>query len=114
MKTNINHPRVLLALFAAAVVVAGFIALMGAKPAWAAEPNFEPATNYPIDPNLNFSLRELTAADLDGDGNAADLAVAGSASAETLGDVAVLSNNGDGTFAAARKVPAGMSPTSVT
>jgi Bacterial Ig-like domain/RTX calcium-binding nonapeptide repeat (4 copies)/FG-GAP-like repeat/WD40-like Beta Propeller Repeat len=114
MKTNTDHPRVLLALFAAAVVAAGLIALMGAKPAWTAEPTFEPATNYPIDPNLNFSLRELTAADLDGDGNAADLAVAGSASFETLGNVAVLSNNGDGTFAAARKDPAGIAPSSVT
>jgi hypothetical protein len=114
MKTNTDHPRVLLALFAAAVVAAGLIALMGAKPAWTAEPTFEPATNYPIDPNLNFNLRELAAADLDGDGNAADLAVAGSASAETLGNVAVLSNNGDGTFAAARKDPAGISPSSVT
>jgi hypothetical protein len=112
MNTNIYRPTALLALFAAAVLAAGLMAMVGAKSAWAAEPNFEPAKNYPIGPSLN----DLTAADFDGDGKAADLAVAtpGSTTADTLGNVAVLSNEGDGTFAAARNVPAGFSPLSVT
>ena len=109
-----HRPRVLLVLFAAAVLTAGLMALVGAKPAWA-ELDFTQAQNYPVGPYPTYPT-DLTAADFDGDGNAADLAVAipNSTTADTLGNVAVLSNEGDGTFAAARNVTAGISPLSVT
>src|SRR5215211_6202097 len=113
MNTTFYRPRAMLALFAAAVLTAGLMAMVGAKPAWA-ELNFTQAQNYPVGPSSTYPT-DLTAADFDGDGNAVDLAVAipNRTTADTLGNVAVFSNEGDGTFAAAQNVTAGISPLSV-
>jgi hypothetical protein len=59
MNTNIYRPTALLALFAAAVLAAGLLAMVGAKSAWAAEPNFEPAKNYPIGPRAVLEMVDL-------------------------------------------------------
>ena len=114
MNTDIYRSSAMLALFAATVLAAGLMAMVGAKPAWA-EPNFTEAQNYPVGHYPTYPT-DLTAADFDGDGTAADLAVAipNSTTPDTLGNVAVFSNEGDGSFAAARNVTAGISPSSVT
>jgi len=98
-------------LLAVAVLGAGLLALVGAKPAWAAEPSFAQAQNYPVGP-YSYSV---TAADFDGDGKDADLAVTTDDRTveSTLDNVAVLSGNGDGTFAAAQDFGAGLGPRAV-
>src|SRR5215218_1544934 len=89
MTLNTYRPRALLMLFAAAVLAAGLLALVGAKPAWAAGPNFAQAQNYPV----GSTPTTVTNADFNGDGKM-DLA------AQNGGDntVSVLLGNGDGTF----------------
>jgi len=105
MTMNIPRPRLLLLLFAAAILAAGLLALVEAKPAWAVERSFPPAQHYPV----GSTPTTVTNADFNGDGNV-DLA------AQNAGDntVSVLLGNGDGTFQTARNVPVGFAPTSVT
>src|SRR5215216_844258 len=108
---DIHHPRASVMLLAVAILGAGLLALVGAKPAWAAEPSFAQAQNYPVGP-YSYSV---TAADFDGDGKDADLAVTTDDRTveSTLDNVAVLSGNGDGTFAAAQDFGAGLGPRAV-
>src|SRR5688500_18621058 len=91
MNTDFYHARARLALFAATVLTVGLMALLGAKPAWA-ELNFTQAQNYPVGPYSTYPY-EVTAADFDGDGNAADLvaAIPNSTPPDILGNVAVFS-----------------------
>ena len=107
MAINIHYPRALLALLAAAVVATGLLALVGAKPAWAADPSFVPAPNSPF--QVGSALTTVTNADFNGDGKQ-DLA------AQNFGtdNVSVLLGNGDGTFKAKQDFAVGTNPTSVT
>src|SRR5215218_4735463 len=86
---NIDYSKALIAWVAAAVLAAGLMALVGPKPAWAAEPNFAPAQHF----SVGISPTTVTNADFNGDGKI-DLA------AQNFGtdDVSVLLGNGNGTF----------------
>jgi hypothetical protein len=94
---NTYRPRALLMLFAAAVLAAGLLALVGAKPAWAVQWGFSDAQNFEV----GESPYSVTSADLNGDGKK-DLAVAnmGNPTGDFArpGGVSVLLGNGDGSF----------------
>ena len=104
---NNYHPRVLLVLFAAAVLATGLVALVGAKPAWAAERTFEPAPDSPF--SVGSTPTTVTNADFNGDGNM-DLAAQNSGS----NSVSVLLGNGDGTFDPKTDFTVGSGPSAVT
>src|SRR5215217_3230257 len=103
---NIHRPEALLALLATAVLAAGLLAMMGAKPAWATGPNFAQVQNYPV----GSTPTTVTNADFNGDGKV-DLA------AQNAGDdnVSVLLGKGDGTFRAKQdhELGEGSGPSSV-
>ena len=104
---NVYRPRALLvAVFAAAVLAAGLLVLVGAKPAWAESRSFEPAPNSPF--TVGSTPTIVTNADFDGDGKV-DLATSNFDS----DDVSVLMGNGDGSFQAKQDFPAGDGPSSV-
>src|SRR5215210_6321205 len=88
MTMNTYHSRALIA-WLAALLAAGLMALVGPKPAWAAEPNFAPAQHL----SVGTSPTTVTNAHFNGDGKI-DLA------AQNFGtdDVSVLLGNGNGTF----------------
>jgi hypothetical protein len=94
----------ILALLAAAVLAAGLLAFVGAKPAWAADPSFAPAQHFPV----GTSPTTVTNADFNGDGKQ-DLA------AQNFGtdNVSVLLGNGDGTFQGKQDFTVGDGPTAV-
>jgi hypothetical protein len=104
MIKNIHRPRALLILFAAAILLTGLLALVGANPAWAAEPNFELPQHFPV----GTTPTTVTNADFNGDGKM-DLA------AQNLGTdgVSVLLGKGDGTFEDNTDFTVGDGPTAV-
>ena len=100
-----NHPtRALLVLLAAAVAAAGLLALVGAKPAWAASRSLAPAKPYTVGDGPS----SVTSAHFNDDGKA-DLAVANAAS----NNVSVLLGSDNGTFQEAQNLSAGDGPNSV-
>src|SRR5918993_112550 len=105
-KVKAHHPTTLLALIAFGVLVAGLLALVSAKPAWAASRTFEPAPNSPI--AVGSTPTTVMNADLNEDGNA-DLATANWSSRT----VSVLLGKGDGTFDPKQDFAAGSNPSSV-
>jgi hypothetical protein len=108
MATNIDYPRALLALLAAAVLAAGLLAFLGAKPARAADPSFVAAPNSPF--AVGSAPTTVTNVDFDNDGNM-DLAAQNSSS----NNVSVLLGDGDGDFQKAPNSPfaVGSTPSSV-
>ena len=96
----------MLALIAVGVLVAGLLALVSAKPAWAASRTFESAPNSPI--AVGSTPTTVTNADFNADGKM-DLAAQNSGS----NTVSVRLGNGDGTFQAKPDVAVGSGPTSV-
>jgi hypothetical protein len=102
---NIHYPRALLALLATAVLAAGLLAFVGAKPAWAADRSFKPLQPVPVGSNPTT----VTSADFNGDGKG-DLAAQNFSS----NSVSVRLGNGDGSFQAKPDVTVGSGPTSVT
>jgi Ca2+-binding RTX toxin-like protein len=104
---NIYRPGALLALFVAAVLAAGLLALVGAKPAGAAEPTFAPAPNNPFP--VGSTPTTVTNADFDGDGKM-DLAAQNSGS----NSVSALLGNGDGSFKEKQDFAVGSGPSAVT
>ena len=109
IRTAINnyHPRVLLAVLAAALVATGSLALVGATPARAVEPSFEPAPNSPF--SVGSTPTTVTNADFNGDGKE-DLAAQNSGS----NSVSVLLGNGDGAFQTKQDFTVGSGPSAVT
>jgi hypothetical protein len=83
---SIHHPAALPVLFAAAVLAAGLLALVGAKPAWAADRSFKPVQPIPVGSNPTT----VTSADFNGDGKE-DLA----AQTFSSNSVSVRLGNGD-------------------
>jgi Ca2+-binding RTX toxin-like protein len=106
MTINTYRPRTLLAWLVAAFLAAGLLALVGANPAWAADPSFAPAPNSPFP--VGSAPTTVTNADFNGDGKM-DLAAQNAGS----NTVSVLLGNGDGTFKAKTDFAVGSSPTSV-
>ena len=104
---KIYRRRALPALLVAAVLAAGLLALVGAKPAWTAEPSFAPAPNSPF--SAGTAPTTVTNADFDGDGKV-DLVAQNSGS----NSVSVLLGNGDGTFRDKQDFAVGAVPTAVT
>jgi len=104
MTINIYRPRVLLSLLVAGVLAAGLLALVGTTPAWAAQPNFAPAQNFPV----GSSPTTVTNADFNGDGKV-DLA----AQNYTSDSVSVLLGNGNGTYQPKTDLTVGDGPTAV-
>src|SRR5215210_815103 len=105
MSMNTYHSRALIA-WVAAVLAVGLMALMGPKPAWAAEPTFAPTQHF----SVGTSPTTVTNADFNGDGKM-DLAAQNSGS----NSVSVLLGRGDGSFDPKKPDPAvGSAPTSVT
>ncbi len=94
-------------LLVAAVVAAGLLALVGAKPAWAAERSFTPAPNSPF--AVGSTPTTVTNADFNGDGKV-DLATSNHGS----DNVSVYLGKGDGDFQTRQDFPAGDGPSSVT
>jgi hypothetical protein len=92
VKTNDHAKGPLLALFAVGILVIGLLALIGAKPAWAASRTFEPAPSSPL--AVGSTPTTVEKADFDGDGKT-DLA------AQNYGSnsVSVRLGNDDGTKA---------------
>src|SRR5215218_3162805 len=103
MTINIYRPRVLLSLLVAGVLAAGLLALVGTTPAWAAQPNFAPAQNFPV----GSSPTTVTNADFNGDGKV-DLA----AQNYTSDSVSVLLGNGNGTYQPKTNFAVGAGPNS--
>ena len=101
MTIDTQRPSALLVLFAAAVLGAGLLVLVGAKPAWAAWWGFSDSQNYPV----GESPLVVTSADFNGDGEK-DLATVNFGNypdatfprPEIPGGVSVLLGKGDGTF----------------
>jgi hypothetical protein len=106
MNMKIQRTRRLLMLFAAAVLAAGFLALVNANPAWTADRSFAPAPNSPVP--VGSTPTTVTNADFNGDGKM-DLAAQNSGS----NNVSVRLGNGDGTFQAKQDFGVGLTPTSV-
>jgi VCBS repeat-containing protein len=104
MTVNTYRPRMLLVLLAAAVLAAGLLAPVGAKPAWAADPSFRPLQPLPV----GSTPTTVTNADFNGDGTM-DLAAQNAGS----NTVSVLLGNGDDTFQQKQDFAVGTSPTSV-
>jgi hypothetical protein len=104
MIKNIHRPMALLIMFAAAILLAGLLALVRANPAWAAEPNFELPQHFPV----GTSPTTVTNADFNSDGKR-DLA------AQNFGadDVSVLLGKGDGIFQDKTNFTVGDGPTAV-
>src|SRR5215218_7939054 len=103
MSMNTYHSRALIA-WVAAVLAVGLMALMGPKPAWAAEPTFAPTQHF----SVGTSPTTVTNADFNGDGKV-DLA------AQNYGSntVSVLTGNGAGTFDLKQDFTVGTNPSSV-
>jgi hypothetical protein len=91
MTLNIDRPRTLLVLLATVILAAGLLALVGAKPAWAADRSFAPAPNSPF--AVGSTPTTVANADFNGDGKV-DLAAQNAGS----NNVSVLLGKGDGTF----------------
>jgi hypothetical protein len=91
-------------LFAAAVVAAGLLALVGAKQAWAEGLTFAPAQMFPLE-----SVGKQLTADFNGDGKE-DLAVTNSKAKQ----VSALLGNGDGTFQEKKDFAVATQPFSIT
>ena len=106
MTKNIHRPRALLILFAAAVLAAGLLALIGAKPAWAEPRTFVPAPDSPFP--VGSTPTTVTNADFNGDGKM-DLAAQNAGS----NTISVLLGKGDGTFQPKQDYTVGSGPTSV-
>src|SRR5215213_3043210 len=106
MAMKIHRTRTLLILLAAALVAAGLLTLVEAKPAWTASRNFEPAPNSPY--SVGSTPTTVTNADFNGDGKM-DLAAQNSGS----NSVSVRLGNGDGTFQGKQDYAVGSGPTSV-
>src|SRR5215211_2945101 len=107
MATDIHRTRTLLILLAAALVAAGLLTLVEAKPAQAADRSFAPAPSSPI--SVGTSPTTVANADFNGDGKV-DLAAQNAGS----NTVPVLLGNGDGTFSARQDFAVGLKPSSVT
>jgi Bacterial Ig-like domain/FG-GAP-like repeat len=107
MTINIYGHRVSLVLFAAVVLAAGLLALVGANPAWAEPRTFLPAPGSPL--AVGSTPTTVTNADFNADGKV-DLATQNSGS----NSVSVLLGMGDGTFQAKQDFAVGSAPTSVT
>jgi hypothetical protein len=103
---TIYSPRTLLVRLAAAVVAAGLMTLVGAKPTWAADRSFVPAPNSPL--SVNTTPTSVTSADFNADGKM-DLA----AQNANFITVSVLLGNGDGTFQSNHEFTVGFTPSSV-
>ena len=103
---SIHHPAALPVLFAAAILAAGLLALVGAKPAWAELRTFEPAPSSPFP--VGSTPTTVTNADFNRDGKT-DLAAQNAGS----NTVSVLLGKGDGTFDPKRDFAVGSGPTSV-
>src|SRR5215211_4138918 len=106
MATDIHRTRTLLILLAAALVAAGLLTLVEAKPAQAADRSFAPAPSSPISVGTNPTT--VANADFNGDGKV-DLAAQNAGS----NTVSVLLGNGDGTFQSKHDFAVGLAPTSV-
>jgi len=106
MTTDTYHSRVLLVLFAAAVLTAGLLALVETTPARAADRSFEAAPNSPL--SVGSTPTTVTNVDFNADGEM-DLA------AQNYGSntVSVLLGNGDGTFQSKQDFAVGSSPSAV-
>jgi len=106
MAMKIHRTRTLLILLAAALVAAGLLTLVEAKPAQAADRSFAPAPSSPISVGTNPTT--VANADFNGDSKV-DLAAQNAGS----NTVSVLLGNGDGTFQSKHDFAVGLAPTSV-
>lgn len=107
MTINVLRPKALPILFAAAVMAAVLLTLVGAQPTWAAERSFVPAPNSPFP--VGSTPTTVTNADFNSDGKV-DLAAQNAGS----NSVSVLLSNGDGTFKPKTDFAVGLVPSAVT
>src|SRR5215212_6521080 len=106
MTTNTYRSRALIAWLAAAVLAASLMTLVGTKPAWTADRNFEPAPNSPF--SVGDAPTTVTSADFNADGKV-DLAAQNAGS----DNISVRLGKGDGDFQNKQDFTTGLTPTSV-